>query len=342
MSGTATFEHLLQTFAERPVMQTTDLALEPLMRTLIRSGFATLPMPGQGQTLARWRTLAHVAGSDLSLLKLFEGHTDALAILAELEPDETVPPGSWGIWAAEPPFARVNIVDRRADQVYLQGRKAWCSGAPLLDQALITTWDEQQRPQLVAVDLKQPGVSLINDGWQAVGMVSTVSSDVAFEGALGRCVGMPGQYVERPGFWQGGGGIAACWYGASCALAEYLRQHCTRPHHTVHAEVHLGAVDTALCGARAALQDTARWIDANPGQSAQLPVRRLRAQVEVAANEILTCVGRALGATPFCRDGHFARLAADLPVFLRQSHAEKDLADLGRRVANEGQGGWSL
>jgi len=53
-------------------------------------------------------------------------------------------------------------------------------------------------------------------------------------------------------------------------------------------------------------------------------------------------VGRAMGATPFCRDARFARLAADLPVFLRQSHAERDLAELGRLVTAQDDPGWQL
>jgi hypothetical protein len=41
-------------------------------------------LPGNGATLQRWQCTALVAGYDLALLKLYEGHTDALAILAEL------------------------------------------------------------------------------------------------------------------------------------------------------------------------------------------------------------------------------------------------------------------
>ncbi|WP_053161614.1 acyl-CoA dehydrogenase [Pseudomonas sp. P1.8] len=342
MSRSGTFDRLLGHIACHPVSREPGRALHQLMQELIGGGFTALPIPGRGRTLERWRTLAQVAGSDLALVKLFEGHTDALAIMSEIEPDGATANGSWGVWAAEPPFARVRIIDRQGEQVHLQGRKAWCSGAAVLDWALLTTWDEQQRVQLVAVDLKQPTVKLIDDGWQAVGMGSTASLDVEFECVRGRCVGLPGQYLDRPGFWQGGGGIAACWYGAACALAGYLREHCTKPYHDAHAEAHLGAVDAALCAAAATLRETATWIDNHPRASAQLPVRRLRAQVEVAVNAVLEHVGRALGATPFCRNSHFARLAADLPVFLRQSHAEKDLAALGKQVADSADDGWVL
>ena len=51
---------------------------------------------------------------------------------------------------------------------------------------------------------------------------------------------------------------------------------------------------------------------------------------------------RALGAGPLCRDAHFARLAADLPVFLRQSHAERDQAVLGGIVAGAEDHPWAL
>ncbi|KQN48726.1 acyl-CoA dehydrogenase [Pseudomonas sp. Leaf48] len=342
MSNSATLEQLLEPFASRPVARTAAGDLQRLMQKLIVHGFSHLPLPGHGQTLERWRTLAAVAACDLALAKVFEGHTDALAIMAELEPDATPVPGSWGIWAAEPPFARVKIIGREGDQLYLQGKKAWCSGAPLLDHALVTVWDEQHQPQLVAVALSQPAISMSEEGWQAVGMASSASLDVHFELALARGVGMPGQYLDRPGFWQGGAGIAACWFGAACALAGYLRQHCTKPHHDVHAQAHLGTVDATLGAAAAALRETAQWIDAHPRDSAELQVRRVRAQVEAAVSVVLEHVGRALGATPYCRDSHFARLAADLPVYVRQSHAEKDLAELGKQVAAQPVGEWLL
>ena len=41
-------------------------------------------------------------------------------------------------------------------------------------------------------------------------------------------------------------------------------------------------------------------------------------------------------------DNHFARLSADLPVFLRQSHAERDLAALGQRIAGQSCEVWAL
>ena len=71
------------------------------MQTLATDGLAKLPMPGAGRTLQRWQAFAAVAAHDLSLAKLYEGHTDALAILAELaHPSSAGPSATWGVWAA--------------------------------------------------------------------------------------------------------------------------------------------------------------------------------------------------------------------------------------------------
>jgi hypothetical protein len=68
--------------ADRTVPCATSDELGTLLRELVSVGLDKLPMPGDGHTLERWRTLAAVAACDLGLAKLYEGHTDALAILA--------------------------------------------------------------------------------------------------------------------------------------------------------------------------------------------------------------------------------------------------------------------
>lgn len=310
------------------------------LKAMVDAGLDQLPRPGGGQTLLRFSQLAQVAGHNLSLCKLYEGHTDALAILAEL--NAPVPPAgsTWGMWAAEPPTARVQV-RRVGTQLRLVGRKAWCSGAAVVSHGLLTAWDEQQRQQLVAVVMDQPGVEVTGDGWQAVGMAACASVEVVFDDAVAVAVGGPGDYLQRPGFWQGGVGIAACWYGAAQRLAEALREHCHRREEP-HALAHLGAVDMALYAAATVLRKAARQIDDQPLANAQLLARRTRAAIEAAANEVIHHVGRAMGAGPYCRDPHFAQLIADLPVYLRQSHAERDLAALGQQLSQQSAGTWQL
>ena len=69
---------------------------------------------------------------------------------------------------------------------------------------------------------------------------------------------------------------------------------------------------------------------------------RARLAAEGCATTVLDEAGRALGAAAFCRNGRFARAAADLPVFVRQSHAERDFVALAERVVSTGSPPWSL
>ena len=94
----------------------------------VESGRLNLPLPGGGRTRERWAVLADLAGDDLSLARLAEGHADALAILAEL--GEPAPPAGsrWGVWAAQPPGP--GLTARRAGRGWrLDGIKQYCSGA---------------------------------------------------------------------------------------------------------------------------------------------------------------------------------------------------------------------
>ncbi|MBB5499144.1 acyl-CoA dehydrogenase family protein [Paraburkholderia sp. MM5384-R2] len=315
-------------------------ALGALLADLIERGYdraPTLPWPGHGETLVRWRALAAVAACDLGLVKLFEGHTDALAILAEL--NGPLPPAAsrWGVWAAEAPHARVRAIDEgiqtvagEGAQVRLSGTKAWCSGAQALTHALVSAWRDDE-PVLAALALDQSSISIDTSKWQAVGMQATASADVTFKDTVATLVGVPHAYLRRAGFWHGGAGIAACWYGAAAQIARTLRDACAR-HADAHRLAHLGATDVALQSAAALLRETAAWIDAQPSADAATRVLRARLAVEQAASAVIEHATRALGAGPLCRDARFARALADLPVFLRQSHAERDLALLGERL----------
>lgn len=321
------------------------------LNVLIRAGLDRVPLPGSGATLLRWQALAAVAATDLSLAKLYEGHTDALAIFGELgvAPDSAADSPSWCVWAAETPQGR-SVIDTvpgaSNGEVELNGAKCWCSGVAGASDALLTAWHADGRgPQLVSVRLRLPGVRVSSAAWQAVGMAGSGSLDVAFEHASARMVGTLGAYLNRPGFWQGGAGIAACWYGGSLAIADVLRAAAIQGPAAARSPYRLaalGRVDVSLHATAALLREGAAWIDANPQADASAVALRLRLCAEETATLTLAEVGRALGATPFCRDARFARTAADLPVFIRQSHAERDLAALGARTNEGGASPWLL
>ncbi|RBY77192.1 acyl-CoA dehydrogenase [Geodermatophilus sp. TF02-6] len=299
--------------------------------TALLGGGWSVPPPGGGETATRWRALGRLGGESLPLARLAEGHADALAILRELGGPDPGPGARLGVWAAEPPTARLRA-RRSAAGWRLDGPKAWCSGARTLTSALVTATAEDG-PRLFLVDLGAGGIAVDPTGWAAAGMRASDTDQVAFTDVPALPVGPPGAYVERPGFWHGGLGVAAVWLGGARAVAAPLRRAAGaggRAADPLH-DLALGTCEVSLAAAEAALQVAAAEVDADP---AGLPAARrralwVRALVARSAEEVLTAVGHALGAGPLAHDAAHAQRVADLTVYLRQHHAERDVAALG-------------
>lgn len=312
-------------------------SVEAAFASAVEAGRLDLPLPGGGRTGDRWAAFAELAGQDLSLARLGEGHADAVAILAELDGPAPAPGSRWGVWAAQPPGPRLTA--RQADGGWrLDGVKQYCSGAHSCTDALVTA-DAPDGPRLFAVSTGK--LSPIPGTWPATGMAASDTLDVQFDDVPAVPVGAPGGYVGRPGFAHGGAGVAACWYGGARAVGETLLAAASQRDVGPHALAHLGAVDVVLHGAQLALRTAAAEIDADPadreGKAARRTLR-VRAQVEAATTEVMTRVGRALGAAPLCHDEAHSRRVADLTVYLRQHHAERNLAQLGAIAAESGAG----
>jgi alkylation response protein AidB-like acyl-CoA dehydrogenase len=301
----------------------------------VRSGRLDVPLPGSGGTWERWAVFAELGEEDLSLARLGEGHADAVAILAELGGPRPRPGSRWGVWAASPPGPDVTATWRDGSWV-LRGAKQYCSGARICTDALVTAAADDG-PRLFAVATAEleprPGT------WPATGMAGSDTLDVGFPGIAAEPVGPPRGYTHRPGFSHGGVGVAACWYGGARGVARALLSAAAKRDVGPHAFAHLGAVDIGLRTVRAALEQAARDIDADPGDvHGAGPVRalRVRALTEAVATDVLARTGRALGAGPLGHDEVHSRAVADLTVYLRQHHAERDFAQLGEHVAGHG------
>lgn len=324
-----------------------------LAREWVRAGRADLPLPARGDTRTRWSELTAMCTRDVSAGRLVEAHADADAILAEISGTRVGRDELWGVWAAEPPMPVL-----RARRVgggsgggsggdsgggwVLDGVKAWCSGGDVCTHALVTAFDDDE-PRLFAVDLRQPGVAPRAGGWAHPGMAGSRTTSVEFTDVPARSVGDHRSYLERPGFWHGGIGVAACWLGAGIAVARPLIARATRPDVDPHALAHLGAVDVALGGASWALDAAAAEVDRD-GPGADLTVARhravrVRAMVEAAVDETIRRVGRALGPGPLAMDPRHGQNVLDAEVYIRQFHAERDLAGLGATARTHG--GWA-
>ncbi len=303
-----------------------------LVAQWLASGALDLPLPGRGDTAQRWQGLNDLTRIDVVAGRLAEAHADAVAILAELGGPEPEGGQMWGVWAAEPPNAVLSATPGR-DTVTLSGTKAWCSGAGICTHALVTADLTAGGHGLYAVDLSHPAVRPLASTWHNAGMVESDTRSVQFDNAPAIAVGKPGEYLSRPGFWHGAIGVAACWLGGAHAVATPLYQRAAKDAADAHALAHLGSVDASLAAAEATLLWAAGEVDADPLNrkgAAELVARRTRAVVETAVDEAITRTARALGPAPLCTDAEHAKRVADLTIYVRQSHAERDLERLGR------------
>ena len=299
-----------------------------------------LPLPGTGRTLQRWLGLRALGRADLSLAKVVEPHHDAQAICVELGHGPPEPGTLWQVWAAEPVGAGVAATSSDGGW-RLDGAKPFCSAALLASHALVTA-DVDGGSGLFAVDVRaavqRRQLMIAAPSWVGAGMLRADTRAVEFASAPAVAVGPVGAYADRPGFWHGSIGVAACWTGGAYGVSSTLLKAARRRQLGPHALASLGAVAAALDRCDAALSRSAAEIDAANGEPTDHARRRaesVRATVVAGVEEVIARVANAMGPGPLAFDREHAQRVIDLQVFVRQHHAERDLAVLGELIAAE-------
>ncbi|WP_435198920.1 acyl-CoA dehydrogenase [Janibacter sp. GS2] len=294
-----------------------------------------VPLPGAGATATRWEVLASVAARDLVAARSLEPHLDALAILAEAGSlsEASLGDGTWGVWAAEGPGVRLRA-SRRAGHWVLDGVKPWCSLAGEVSGGLVTAWVDDEHRGMFAVDARHPGFSADDAEWGPAGLAEVATATVTMRDVPARPVGDPGWYLTRPGFAWGGIGVAAVWFGGAVAVARRLGREALRREPDDIALLHLGEVDAHLAAARTMLAHAAQEVDGGrtTGGTSALLAARVRHVVAGAAEEVLVRTAHGLGPGPLSCEPDHAQRVADLSLYLRQHHAERDAVALGRML----------
>ena len=192
--------------------------------------------------------------------RVAEAHVDAVAILHELGGKPPESGQLWGVWAAESPDAALTATDVNG-AFTLTGTKVWCSGAGFCTHALVTARLEDATRGLFAVQLTDPAVKPLPSTWWNAGMAGSDTRPVQFTNAHAVAVGDPGDYLNRPGFWHGAIGVAACWLGGARRVADPLYRCAASESADAYSLAHLGAVDAALAAGDAILAAAATQVD---------------------------------------------------------------------------------
>lgn len=294
-----------------------------------------LPLPGHGQTDLRHAKLWAAGGVDLSYARIAEAHWDAVAILAECG-RQPKPDALYGVWASESAGQALRL-ETDGNTLTINGTKMFCSGAGLVDCALVTVGVPEKL--LVEVELRGADDSVRYDtsAWAVTAFKETHTGSVTFtfrsihqHAVLGKA----GWYLDRPGFWHGACGPAACWAGGAEALVQCAK---ASPRKDAHTLAHLGAMHSNIWAMRACLGVAAREIDVEPGDYAAAHVRALTVRhiVEQQCTDTLRRFARAYGPFPLSMDSNISQRYHELDLYLRQSHAERDLEALGSRLAEQ-------
>ena len=300
-------------------MTANDLTTE-----LRRIACQSIPLPGAGETPQRHRRLTEVARQDLTLAKLAEAHWDAVAILAEA--DRIPAPGAlYAVWASQNLKLPLTLTDGR-----LNGNKQFASGASLVTHALITAGS-----QLIEIDVPAASTETLTinpSPWATDAFRLTSTAELTFHSfaiPTDALVGPPGWYTTRTGFWPGACGPAACWAGGAAGLIDFA---CASHRDDPHTSAHLGALHANHWALESLLDAAGRELDLPPAspKAPQALALILRHHVEQLCTDTLRRFARAYGPAPLSMNPEIARRYHELDLYLRQSHAERDLESLGR------------
>ena len=305
-------------------------------RNRINNGDLDLAPLAEGRTRERFQALQRLSCENISLGRLAEAHVDALQILREAN-RQGIPGASYGVWAAEDPSCELRLVTQDG-QSRLVGTKSFCTGAGFIDRALVTV----RTPEVLLLDLdiasNRDRFGIDVSGWCSPAFADTATAVVDFAGLevpSSAVVGGSGWYLDRPGFWNGACGPAACWAGGAQGIVAWAHTKLTaaaKPHPI--RDVAIGTLAALADQMDAVVAHAAHDIDADPSDEVKARRRALavRHNIERGCTSVLDVVGRIVGPRPLISDVQFQTRSLAVQLYIRQCHAEGDLETLGQTV----------
>lgn len=278
--------------------------------------------------------LAALGRTDIGLGRLAEGHIDALRICDQA--GRTVAPEAlYGVWASRSGGSGVQL-RHEVGQLVLNGTVRFASGAGVVDRALIPVWPGEGHHLLI--DVPVAGLPVDGSAWQTTAMAVSQSHTVPLvELRLPptAVIGRRNFYLNRPGFFPGGIGVAAVWAGGIARVLDVVVAYLgDRPWPA--GELRLGRLVTHLGLALAAVRDAgaqldARWsADSPPGPAATRELATLvRAGVGIAVRAALAEAQALAGAAGLAYDTDLIHAIDDLGLYVQQQNLDDDAAFLG-------------
>lgn len=336
-----------------------------IIADLHRAGLLFAPLPralggvGLGHDAGTrhrlFRTLVEVGRADLSAGRLYEGHVDALLLVAQFGTRDqqarvgrqVARGGLFGVWNTGPSEGGVRVTTD-GKYVRFHGTKTFGSGAAHVAGAVVTAaWPDGgwQMGIIPVAALRRTGAARVDpETWHPLGMLGSASCTVVFRDAClpaRSILGAPGDYYAQPRFTGGAARFAAVQLGGAERLVDALRAFLreTRRTDDPYQLARAGEAAMLVAGGRAWLRAAADVAEAHAADPATTDAATVtahanmtRTAVQELCVRVCELVERSVGARGLLAPYPFAGGVRDLLMYLRQPAPDAAVADVGRHA----------
>jgi alkylation response protein AidB-like acyl-CoA dehydrogenase len=311
-----------------------------------RSGLAMAPVPtehGGGGLSDPSRhdelcSLLRLIGSaDLSVARIFEGHVNAVSLVArygdrnqiQTLSERVAQGGLSAVWGADDGRG-LHVVD--GEQDVLQGRKILASGAGFVTDPIVTAKAKSGQVMCLLHLTMDEKIDL--SGWTAQGMRSTATGAIELSGktlSSANMIGVAGDFMRQPYFSAGAWRFCAAHVGATERLVDLFRDHLVARSRgeDLYQLQRLAQCIASAKTARQWVEEAARRLsieEAVPGNVVAF-ANLTRMVTERCALDVMETVQRGVGLTSFIRPNSIERISRDLATYLRQPVPDLAMSD---------------
>jgi alkylation response protein AidB-like acyl-CoA dehydrogenase len=332
---------------------------------LAEAGLLAVPLPRRfgglglgteaGGTLRLLALLAEVGRGSLSLGRLYEGHVNALQLIATYGTPAQLEAAArdardgqllFGIWNTEAADG-VTVEPLGARRYRLLGSKTFASGAGAVARAIVPGRLPDGGWQMTVVPMDRVATHTDDAWWRPIGMYGSASFKVDFTGvelSQDDLLGAPDDYKRQP--WLGAGAIrfAAVQLGGAEALFDVARAELRSLGRAgdPHQRARFGQMAVAIEGGRLWLRGAAPYLDRAFAGGADGPldepaseqivayVNMARTAIERICLDTIELAERSVGVRGMLAPHPLERLLRDLTIYLRQPAPDAALTDAGR------------
>ena len=291
--------------------------------------------------------LRQTGGRDLSTGRLYEGHVNALMLIAKFgdvgAARKDLEAGRiFGVWNTDAP--KGVRAWRGGEGFQFTGKKAFGSGAGSLMRPIVTAEVDGEGRMMFVLPMEMTRHSVDYCSWKPLGMEGSDSFTVDFAGAeasVSAVLGAPGDYYRQPAFSGGAIRFAAVQVGAVERLAADFVKWLQDSKRTddPYQLARVGEVQIEVESGRQWIERAAVEAELNfdaagePGIGRMIHVANMtRLAIERICLSVMELVTRGVGARGLLGTEAFEKQLRDLSMYLRQPAPDQALAEVGRRA----------